>query len=116
MPGRRDIDDMDSFFEADEAAERQRQHDEARAESIAAAEAAAQQEEAEREARRKSAAELSARASEAAALAEYCAAGVEPFRSPNGMLTSLPLLRKLGWTIQEIDGKPTLVKPKEATV
>ena len=60
--------------------------------------------------RRQRAREFLADTNERARLAEYRRAGVEP---PTGMRCSLSFLRSLGWTIEEINGKPTLMKPKE---
>lgn len=108
MP-RRDIDDFEAF-EPDALAERQHQREEA----IATAQKATQLDEEERAAKQKRVDDLSAKANESALIAEYRAAGIEPYRSPGGMLVSLAMLRKLGWTIGEIDGKPALMKPKES--
>lgn len=44
-------------------------------------------------------------------IAEYHALGLNPVVNGSGIVHSLPLLRTLGWTIQTIDGEPTLVAP-----
>lgn len=42
--------------------------------------------------------------------AEYRAAGLEPVVS-NGVTVSLAMLRRAGWTVEEVGGRPTLVAP-----
>lgn len=50
-----------------------------------------------------------------AVISEYQAAGVEPVVDGSGMVTSLSLLKSLGWTVEEIGNKTVLVAPaKEA--
>ena len=44
-------------------------------------------------------------------LAEYAGAGVKPFYGADGTLCSLPLLRSLGYTIQEIGMERVLIAP-----
>ncbi len=44
----------------------------------------------------------------------YRAAGIEPPEFFGSTPVSLPLLLQLGWTVHEIDGVKTLVKPPAA--
>lgn len=52
-----------------------------------------------------------AKRSEALALREYRAAGLEPVRSSDGMIISLSMLRSIGWIVEEVDGHPALIAP-----
>lgn len=99
----------DDLFDADEARRRQAK----REETMAAIEKAAATE-------AKARADLDARMAERAretnrrqVIAEYQAAGVEPPSiDRNGKPTaSLSLLLRMGWKLENISGKPTLIRP-----
>ncbi|MHB8272002.1 hypothetical protein [Bradyrhizobium sp.] len=98
----------EDVFASQEAADRRAKIESARAEHEAF-----EKHEAELAAERKETARLfSLGANERLRLAEYDLHGVTP-PVLNGVPTksSLPLLRSLGWTIEEIDGKRTLIQP-----
>lgn len=104
MRFRRDIHDEESIFTYEEQAARRAE----RAHKFAEGLEQERVEEERRAAARARVIELSLKINRRQVLAEYTAAGVEPLP---GSSASLSLLRSLGWTVQEIEGKPTLVKP-----
>lgn len=99
---RADLDD--NLFEHEDAVEKQHR----RAEIVETARQRAVLYDEQEAILRRRARETAIKTNERAILAEYAAAGVEP---REGILVSLPMLRKLGWRIVDIDGVKSLMAP-----